>query len=171
MTTESETAQSEPTSTPPGDVLDLAAIAERHPVNEKTMRMDLTAFDAGKLTLLEVLDMSAVCGVEPTQLAVQLKSKAMTQTKARLLYALAWVIVRRELPDTKFSDVLTWKLDIQGKMETGVSTASKARARATVNAAKLAGVSPREAEAMTIAELDAYRASQPKRPAKRGRRR
>ena len=134
------------------------------------MVLDLETFDAAGLTLMEVLDMAEAAGVPHSALTTLLDSKEMTPEKARVLYALAWVIVRRAEPDVKYADVVTWKLELRGKVETKVSRATQ-RARARVNAARMAGVTPAEADSLTIAELAAYRDAQPKRPVRRGRKR
>lgn len=160
---------SEPTSEP----LDLSAIAARHPVNVHSMTLDLATFDASALTLLEVLDMSEVAGVEPSKLAALLARPSTDGTKARMLYALAWVIVRRERPEIKYSEIITWKLNVIGKLDTMKTEVSKSRARARVNAATLSGLPPSEAEKLTVAELQAYKDAQPKmrRAPARGRKR
>lgn len=135
------------------------------------MTLDLNTFDPSGLTLLEVLDMAEASGTDAGNLIGVLNQRGMTPGKARVLYALAWVIVKRAEPEVRFSEVMTWKLELIGKVETKVSTAAQARARARVNAAKLAGVTPAEADKLTIAELDAYRKTQPRRRAPRGRKR
>ena len=135
------------------------------------MTLDLNTFDPTGLTLIEVLDMSEAAGIDSGELVSVLNETGMSPTKARVLYALAWCIMRRAEPDVKFSDVLTWKLDLIGKVETKVSNRAQARARARVNAAKLTGLPPAESDKLTIAELDAYRQAQPRRRAVRGRRR
>jgi len=138
------------------------------------MTLDLNRFDAGGLTLIEVLDMAEASGSDAGQLVKVLGAEGMTPAKARVLYALAWVIIRRAEPDVRYSEVLTWKLDLIGtKVETEVSNRAQMRARARVNAAKLAGVTPAEADKLTIAELDAYRKAQPQRRSRapRGRKR
>jgi hypothetical protein len=135
------------------------------------MTLDLNTFDPSGLTLVEVLDMADAAGVGSGELIGVLNQAGMTPDKARVLYALAWVIVRRAEPDTRYSEVITWKLELVGKAETKVSTQAQQRARARVNAAKLAGVTPAEADKLTIAELDQYRKTQPRRRAPRGRKR
>ncbi len=147
---------------PISEPLNLSEIAARHPVNVRRMTLDLATFDASQLTLLEVLDMSEVAGVAPDKLAALLMRSGMDPAKARMLYALAWVIVKRELPDTKFSEVVTWKLDVTGKADPVKTEVSKSRARARVNAATLSGLPPSEAEKLTVAELQAYRDNRPK---------
>ena len=134
------------------------------------MVLDLETFDASGLTLVEVLDMAEVSGVPHGSLVGILNQPGMTPTKARVVYALAWVVMRRAEPEVRFSDVITYRLDIRGKVETKVSR-SQERAKARVNAARLAGVTPKEADDLTIAELAAYRDSHPKRPVRRGRKR
>jgi hypothetical protein len=150
--------------------VDLSAIARAHPVNARAMTLDLNTFDASGLTLIEVLDMSEAAGIDSAQLVGVLNEAGMSPTKARVLYALAWCIVRRAEPDVKFSEVVTWKLDLIGTVETKVSR-SQTRARARVNAAKLTGLPPAEAEKLTIAELEVYRQAQPRKRAVHGRRR
>ena len=152
--------------------VDLSAITEQHPVHQRVMTLDLNRFDPSGLTLIEVLDMAEVSGTDTSNLSKALNGPGMTPTKARVLYALAWVIVRRAEPDVRYSDVVTWKLDVIGtKVETVVSNRAMARARARVNAAKLTGLTPGEADKLTIAELDAYRKAQPTKRAPRARKR
>ena len=135
------------------------------------MVLDLETFDASGLTLLEVLDMADATGEDAAALTRILGRPGMDGTKARVVYALAWVIVRRAEPGVRFSEVITWKLELRGKLETKVSNRAEVRARARVNAAKLAGVTPKEAEQLTVAELAVYRDQQPRRAVRKGRRR
>jgi hypothetical protein len=134
------------------------------------MALDLATFDATKLTLLEVLDMAERAGVEPQDLASLLDRPSLDPTKARMLYALGWVIARRERPDLTWEEVQTWRMDVKGKADPAVSERNRIRALAVVNAAKLSNLSPGEAGDLTLAELEAYRKGRPNRAARRGRR-
>lgn len=165
---ESDDEQSEPTSEP----IDLSAIAAANPVNQRVMVLDLATFDASQLTLLEVLDMSEVAGVPPAELGALLSGGGTSQTpaKARMLYALAWVIMRRADATLRYSDVIRWRLDIKGKI-LPATDAQRQRTKARVGAAKLTGLPPAEAERLTVSELAAYREGQPSRPVRRAARR
>lgn len=165
----SEAKPSEPISAP-SNVIDLSAIAERNPVNQKTMVLDLSGFDASKLTLIEVLDMAEIAGVAPEKLASLLGGSSLDPRKARMLYALGWVIARRESPSLTFAEVSRWRMDVKGTMDEKAMEASRAKARALVNAAIMAGVSPEEAERLTMGQLEAYK-DRSNRAARRGPRR
>jgi len=148
---------SEP-SEPTLELIDLSAIAEKYPVNVKRMVLDMSSFDASKLTLLEVLDMAEASGIQPERLASLLgPSSSNDPRKFRMLYALGWVIARRANPDLTFAEVITWKMDVVGKMTSAAAAKSAARNRAVVNAALLAGVTPTEAEKLTVGQLSEYR--------------
>jgi hypothetical protein len=161
---------SEPVSAS-SDVIDLSAIAEKYPVNTKRMVLDLGSFDATKLTLIEMLDMSEVAGVEPQELASLLGRSSFDPRKARMLYGLAWVIARRAQPGLTYEEVITWKMEVVGKANPKVVAKSKQRAKAIVNAAELSGLHPDEAGELTIAELGAYRDNRETRRRARPRRR
>jgi hypothetical protein len=147
---------SEPTSES-SDVVDLSAIAEKYPVNTKRMVLDLASFDAAKLTLIEMLDMGEVAGVEPQELASLLGRSSFDPRKARMLYGLGWVIARRAQPDLTYEEVITWKMEVVGKANPKAVERSKQRTKAIVNAAELSGLHPDDAAELTIAELGAYR--------------
>jgi hypothetical protein len=143
------------------EVIDLSAIAESHPVNQKTALLDLNTFDATNLTLLEVLDMSEASGVEPENLGALMKSRN-TATRMRIMFAMAWVIARRAQPRLTFAEVCTWKLEVIGEVDPKVAEASEKRAAAIVGAAVVSGLPPKEAANLTVAELGAYRDRQAK---------
>ena len=142
--------------------LDLSKVAADHPVNQRIAVLDLNIFDATQLTLLEVLDMSEIAGVEPERLGTLLSAKGQGNTKKRMLmmYALAWVIARRADPQLKFPEVCSWKLEIRGEASAEDIAAraekSKQRAAKIVGAASVSGLPPSEAENLTVAELSAY---------------
>ena len=138
----------------PVNLVDISAIAESHPVNVITCRLDLNTFDASKLTLLEVLDMAEAADVEPEALASLLRLDKNSPRKMRLLFALAWVVARRATPDLEFATVCTWRLDVVGEIKENTQTAK--RAALVVGAAKMSGLPPSEAQHLTVAEIGAY---------------
>jgi hypothetical protein len=167
MPTPSRTSRAKPTSKSASEtvnLVDISAIAEAHPVNLVTARVDLNTFDASRLTLLEVLDMAEVAGAEPQELPSLLRLEKNSPRKMRLLFALAWVIARRATPDLTFAEVCTWKLEMIGTVKENPN-ASK-RAALVVGAASLSGLPPSEAEQLTVAEIGAY-ASRRNRRARR----
>jgi hypothetical protein len=140
--------------------IDLSAIANEHPVNQKVAVLDLNTFDATQLTLLEVLDMSEVTGVEPELLGSLLSSKGNTRKRMTMFYALAWCIARRADPQLKFPEVCSWKIEVIGEVSekdiTERAEASKKRAARVVNVASVSGLPPSEARKLTVAEIGAY---------------
>jgi hypothetical protein len=125
--------------------------------------LDVSQIRPGRLTLLEALDLGEASGIEVDNFVSILESGS-TSDKARLLYAFAWVLARRAEPDLTYTEVCTYNLTVQGKIPTDADRAADAkRAKAVASVAKLAGVTPREAEAMTMAEVRAVTELAPKR--------
>jgi len=140
--------------------IDLSQIAADHPVNEKVAVLDLNTFDATQLTLLEVLDMADITGVEPELLGTLLSAKGQTKKRMTMLYAMAWCIARRADPTLKFPEVCSWKLEIVGEVSSQDiaerTERSNKRAAKIVGAASVSGLPPSEAAQLTVAELGAY---------------
>jgi len=155
--------------------INLSDIAAQHPVNEKIAVLDLNTFDATQLTLLEVLDMSEVTGVEPELLGTLLSAKGQTRKRMQMLYAMAWCIARRADPQLKFAEVCSWKLEVIGEVSAEDiakrTETSQKRAAKIVAAASVSGLPPGEAEQLTVAQLSAYADRQAKqnRAARRAR--
>jgi hypothetical protein len=137
------------------DTVDLSAIAQAYPVNQKTAVLDLNTFDATQLTLLEVLDMAESTGVPPEALGTLMKTP--NSKRMRLLYAMAWCVARRANPHLTFAEVCTWKLTVIGEVNPDKVEAGAKRAAIVVGAAKVSGLSPAEAGNLTVAELNAYK--------------
>ena len=140
--------------------IDLSAIAAEHPVNERVAVLDLNTFDATKLTLLEVLDMAEIAGIEPERLGTLLSARGQTKKRMMLFYALAWCIARRAEPNLTFPEVCSWKLEVIGEVSAAElekrAEQSKQRATKIVAAASVSGLPPNEAANLTVAELGAY---------------
>jgi hypothetical protein len=134
--------------------VDLSAIAAEHPVNQRIAVLDLNTFDATQLTLLEVLDMSEIAGVQPEAFGALLNSK--NSNRMKMLYAMAWCIARRADPSLTFAEVCTWKLEVIGEMNKEKVEQTAKRAKVIVGAASVSGLPLREAEQLTVAELSAY---------------
>lgn len=118
----------------------------------------------GRLTLMEALDIAEASGFDADDFTRVLQRGTLRQ-KARLLYAFAWVVARRIEPDLTYEEVCTYQLDVKGEPASGKDDAK--RAEAVVAVAALAGVSPDEAEQMTIAEVQAVSDLHRKRNVKR----
>jgi len=168
--TESQKLESVPDSTLETEVskIDLSAIAADHPVNKTVALLDLNTFDATQLTLLEVLDMAEMTETEP-ELLGKLLSGRNTGKRMRLLYAMAWVIARRENDKLTFADVCTWKLEVVGEIDKEASERAAKRAAIIVSTADLTGLHPDDAADLTVAEINAY--SERRRRANRAARR
>jgi hypothetical protein len=160
-----EVPTSKPDSGETVNLVDISAIAAAHPVNETTCRLDLNTFDASRLTLLEVLDMSEAVGVDPSDMASILAAGNKSPRKMRMLFALAWVVARRENKTLTYEQVCTWKLDVIGVIKQNPDTAK--RAAIVVGAARLTGLPPAEAESLTLAELGAYSGAARRRRSRR----
>lgn len=125
--------------------------------------LDVSQVRPGRLTLLEALDMGDAAGIDSDDFVRVLQGGSKAQ-KAKLLYAFAWVLARRTEPEITFAEVCTYHLTIAGKVPTeGDAERDAKRAKAVASVAKLAGVSPREAEAMTMAEVKAVTDLAPRR--------
>jgi hypothetical protein len=107
---------------------------------------------AGRLTLLEALDIADASGIYADNFAEVMGGPDLKR-KALLLYAMAWVIARRVEKDLTFDEVCTYKLEVVGKAADAESDVR--RAEAVMSVAALANVSPAEAKEMTIAEISA----------------
>src|SRR5262245_21287722 len=108
--------------------------------------LDVGQIRPGKLTLLEALDMGEAAKVDPDDF-MRILERGSPATKARLIYAFGWVLARRAEPEITFEEFCTYDLTVTGKPATDAVHESDAkRAKAITAVAKIAGVSPREAE-------------------------
>jgi hypothetical protein len=135
--------------------LDLSAIAAEHPVNVQTAVLDLNTFDASQLTLLEILDMSEVSGVDAAELGTVIK-RGTTSQKMLVFYGMAWCIAKRANPFLTFAEVRTWRLEVIGEVDVAKVERNQKRANAIVGAAAVSGLHPDEAAQLTVAQLSAY---------------
>lgn len=152
--TQSETVANAQDSKP-ADIVDLSAIAEKFPVNQRVAKLDLATFDANKLTLLDVLDMAEKAGVEPENLAGLLDLGKNSARKARMLVSLVWVLARRAEPDLTYEEVCTWKMQIVGELNPDRIRRQAHRDKVLVAAAEAAGVAPQDAGTLTVGQVSA----------------
>lgn len=139
---------------PKQQVSSLADIMDAVP-EQRVIALDMARIDPSRLSLLEVLEMSEASGIPHDAFAAVLRT-GTTLEQARLLYAMAWVILRKAEPAVTFDEVCQMKLEVTGKPLTAAQLAANAkRAEAVVSIAKVAGVSPEEAGQMTIDEVAA----------------
>ena len=76
--------------------------------------------------------------------------------KAKLLYAFAWVLARRVEPGLTWNEMLTYDLEITGETPSVEQQQdTEFRAKAIMGVVKATGVSPAEAERMTLAQVNA----------------
>jgi hypothetical protein len=169
METLSSGAETEQDSKPAE--VDLSAIAEKYPVNQRTATLDLSTFNANKLSMLDVLDMAEKAGVEPENLSSLLDLGKNSSRKARMLVGLAWVLARRAEPDLTYEEVATWRITVVGRVDPDLIRRQAARDKALTAAAQAAGVPiAARAEDVTVGQMAAL-ANRETRRRSRGRRR
>jgi hypothetical protein len=117
--------------------------------------LNVAGITPGNLTLLDALDIADASGVGVDEMVDVLKGP-QNRTQGLLLYAMAWVMGRRVEPGLTFEEVKSCHLHVVGSAASDdVIEAEQKRAAAVVSVALLAGVSPAEAEDMTVAEVSA----------------
>jgi hypothetical protein len=136
----------------------LALIQEQSPY--RLVEFDMERVDVGKLTLLELLDACEAAEVDPEAMS-ETMDEGSSVPRARLLYGIAWVILRRVEPGLTYEETCTFDLVVTG--EAKEVDANNVRAKATVAVAALAGVSTRQAEQMTMDEVAAVTELQSRR--------
>lgn len=121
----------------------------------RTITLDVASVTPGNLTLMDALDIAESSGVEPDEMVAVLNGPR-NRRQGMLMYAMAWVIGRRKEPGLTFEEVISCHLHIIGKPATDeVIEREQRRAVQVASVAMLAGVTPDEAEEMTIAEVAA----------------
>jgi hypothetical protein len=121
----------------------------------RSITLNVAAISPGNLTLLDALDIADASGVGPDEMAEVIKGP-QTRRQGMLMYAMAWVIGRRIEPGLTFEEVITCHLRVVGKPLTPEQIeAEQKRALQVASVAMLAGVSPAEAEEMSVAEVAA----------------
>lgn len=120
----------------------------------------------GSLTLLEALDIVDAVGIPSSEFG-RIMEQGKLRQKALLMMAVAWVVARRAEPDLTFAEVCTYQLEVVG--DPVDDEKAQARADAIVGVAALAGVTPDEAEKMTMAEVAAVTRLHTKRTVARTR--
>jgi hypothetical protein len=117
--------------------------------------LEVAKLNPAALTMLDALDMADASGIKPQDFTNVLQGKD-ERSKVLVLYAFAWVIGRRLEPGLTFQEVCTYQLEVIGKPPTKIETeAAINRAKTTVNLAMMAGITPDEAEQLTVAEAAA----------------
>jgi len=93
-----------------GDVLDLTAIAQAHPV--RRVRLDMSKIvGEGLLSVGDIVDMSDKLHTEPGELAAVLDGAGLA-TSIEVGLALAWVIGRKADPGLSYDEVRTsWRIE------------------------------------------------------------
>lgn len=128
----------------------LAEILDSTP--RRRVDFDLGKVDLGKLTLIELLDAGDASGIPFDDFRTSMIDPSK---QAYLFYALAWVILRRVDKSLTYEEVCEFDLIVTGEFDEEEMLATEQRAKAVVSVAQVAGVSPREAGEMTIAEVGA----------------
>jgi hypothetical protein len=130
--------------------VNLAEIMEQTP--RVRVEFDLSRVNIGDLTLLELLDAADASSVPFDELRAAIDDPGK---QAHVFYALAWVIMRRQNKSLTFAEVCEYDIVMSGEIDEEGAKASAERAQKIVAVATLAGVSPDEAEKMTVAEVEA----------------
>lgn len=128
----------------------LAEVLDANP--RERVEFDMSRVDLGKLTLMELLDASDAAGVEFTEITESLHDASK---QARVFYALAWVILRREDKSLTFETVCELDLVVTGEVDEEEAAKTTARAKKVVAVATVMGITPAEAEGATIAQIGA----------------
>jgi len=124
-------------------------------------RVTVTIGDVKRLTILELARAQATARVRQSDAERLLRTlvdpaadPGELELAARLLYAWTWQLVRRDEPSVTWEEAQTWRveLDLDAVDDPFVDD----EARAVVEVAVATGLSPREAERVTFAELEAY---------------
>lgn len=124
------------------------------PVARK-VTLNLADVDAGKLTLMDALDIAEVSGVPAHKFASTLAG-ASENVRAKLLYAYAWVIVRKIERSVTWEEMQTYDLEVIGSPPSDEQkNITEMRARATMNVVRATGLPPSEAEQLTVAQVAA----------------
>lgn len=128
----------------------IADILEAHP--RRQIDFDLSRVDIGQLTLMELLDASEACGLPWDEFKLALEDR---EKQVKLFYSLAWVIMRRAEPDLTYEQVQEFDLIVKGSFNEEMQEKAQKRAKAVVAVAQVARVTPREAEKLTIHQVEA----------------
>jgi hypothetical protein len=121
----------------------------------RRITLDVGAITPGNLTLLEALDISDASGVDVDDMDKVIRGR-QTKQQGLLVYAMAWIVAKRQEPGLTFAEVCTYQLELVGTPASSEAIErEQKRAVAVTSVAMLAGVSNEEAEQMTIAEVSA----------------
>jgi len=123
-------------------------------------RIVLTLADLRRMTVLERARVCVIAGISEAEirglLATMTGGKGSPEDLERgvlLLYACAWQLERRRDPELSWETAQAWDLALD--LETA-DPLEDAEARASVDAARATGLPPREAGALTLAQVEAY---------------
>lgn len=117
--------------------------------------LDVGAISPGNLTLIDALDIAEVSGVSAEDME-RVLSGPVNRRQGMLVYAMAWVLGRRIEPGLTFAEVLQCHVTLMGDAVSDEQIErEQKRAMAVTSVAMLAGVSPDEAEKMSVAEVAA----------------
>lgn len=150
----------------------LADIIEQSPERRKVV-LDMSRVDPTALTLIETLDVADASGIKTEDFGAVME-RGTLRTKAMLLFALAWVIMRRVEPDLTYKETCTFDLSVVGEVDPKEGERAIERAEIVTGVAKLAGITPEEAGQLSMAEVIAISERERQRqvvPARRARRR
>lgn len=113
------------------------------------------------LTVREIVQACRVTGVRRAEVPALITQATdpsgdpdETARAVDLLWAMTWQYVRRSDPGATWDDAKTWDVRVEGTPADVAAADDLAMLR--VEAAVLAGVSPAQADQITLEELDAY---------------
>lgn len=131
----------------------------------RKITLDLANLNSGNLTLMDALDIVEVSGVQPHRFQATLAStNTGNGIKAKMLYAFAWVLLRRLEPGVTWEEMQTYDLEIVGEMASEEEAERiQQRANAVMGVVRATGVTPAEAEKLTMAQVRAAIPQQRKR--------
>lgn len=121
----------------------------------RKVSLNLAMVDASKISLIDAIDIARVSGIDTHKFSQTLAGADAT-SKAKLMYAFAWVVARRIEPGITWDEMLTYDLEVIGTPMTAEETEAEAqKARAVMGVVRLAGVTPDVARNLSMAEVQA----------------
>jgi hypothetical protein len=149
-------------------------------VSDEPRAIELTWRMVRSLTNLELARALATAGLRPSEWERAFSAYLRNELEAvqllevmTFLYAVAWQAVRRTEPAVTWAEAQSWRVEFNAAAS--LDELAEAEAVASVDAALVTGLPPREAGELTLAQMEEYRrvrteAERAVRAPRRGRR-
>jgi hypothetical protein len=125
--------------------------------DRRVFTVDLSTVTIDQLRWGDLIDIAEVTDLALEDIGPALTSnRGSKATRLRVVAAFAWIVARRDEPGLAFADVLAGWIETQGTTPSAASTRrAEKRARARMGAALATGLTPDQADQLTVAEVDA----------------